>query len=238
MKLIRIANIDVEIVKKDIKNIHLAVYPPKGKVRLAAPLDVNDETIRLFTISKLAWIRRQQRAFATQDRQPERNFINRESHYYLGKRYLLKRVEENKTARVLVKNKSYIELHVRPDTSIEQSKSIMNEWYRNELKRILPAMVQKWEYELGVSVEFWGVKQMKTKWGACNVKAKRVWFNLELAKKPIYCLEYIVVHELVHLLERLHNERFLAYMNKYLPKWKQYKEELNKLPISHADWTY
>lgn len=235
---IKVGNIDVEVIKKDIKNIHLAVYPPNGSVRLAAPLSVNDNTIRLYALSRIAWIRKQQRTFVSQDRVPPRKFIERESHYYLGKKYLLKVVESDKPAKVTVKGKTYIEMQVKPNTTLEQKKEIMNDWYRSELKRLLPEIIKKWEKKLGVQAEFWGVKQMKTKWGACNVKSKRLWFNLELAKKPIYCIEYLVVHELVHLLERLHNDKFMAYMDLYLPKWLLYKEELNKFPISHADWDY
>lgn len=233
-----IGNISVEVVKKDIKNIHLAVYPPNGRVRLAAPENVNDETIRLFTISKLPWIRKQQRRFASQEREPERKYIQRESHYFLGKRYLLRVVEADKPAKVVLKNKNYIELHVRPGSSKEQRQNLMNEWYRAELKKLVPELLGKWERKTGVQVEDWGVKQMKTKWGTCNIQKKKILVNLELAKKPINCLEYILVHELVHLLERLHNERFLAYMDKFLPRWKYYRDELNKLPVSHVEWEY
>ncbi len=238
MRSITIADICVEVIKKDIKNIHLAVYPPNGRVRLAAPEDVNDETLRLYTISKLAWIKRQQRKFAKQDRQPVRNYVQRESHYFMGKRYLLKIVEEDKPQHVILKGKSYLELHVRPGASPLQRKNILLQWYRSELKKIIPAIIDKWERKIGVHVEEWGVKQMKTKWGTCNIDKKKIWFNLELAKKPVQCLEYIVVHEMVHLLERKHNDIFLMYMNKYLPNWQHLKEQLNQLPVSHWEWDY
>ncbi len=238
MKQLEIGNINVEVVKKDIKNLHLAVYPPHGRVRLAAPENVNDDTLRLFTISKLSWIRKQQRKFASQDRQTERKYIQRESHYFLGKRYLLRIMETDKPGRVELKNKTYIDLYVKPGSSMEQRQYLMNEWYRAELKRIIPEILTKWEKKTGVQVEDWGVKQMKTKWGTCNIQKKRILVNLELAKKPIQCLEYIIVHELVHLLERLHNERFLTYMDKYFPRWKSCRDDLNKLPVSHIDWEY
>lgn len=238
MQKIEIGNISVEIVKKDIKNLHLAVYPPHGRVRLAAPENVNDETIRLFTISKLPWIRKQQRRFADQDREPVRNYIQRESHYFLGKRYLLRIIETDKAARVTITNKAFIDLHVKPGTTKMQLQKLMNEWYRAELKKIIPGIIAKWEQRIGVQAEDWGVKQMKTKWGTCNIKGKRILLNLELAKKPVRCLEYIIVHELVHLLERVHNERFLAYMDKFMPRWKFYRNELNKSPVSHMDWEY
>lgn len=233
-----IGDISIEVVKKDIKNIHLAVYPPLGRVRLAVPENVNDETLRLFTISKIPWIRKQQRKFARQERQPERKYIQRESHYFLGKRYLLRVIESNKPVKVVLKSKTYIHLHVKPNSTKEQRQHLMNEWYRSELKKLIPDIIVRWEKKTGVQAEDWGVKQMKTKWGTCNIQKKRILVNLELAKKPVHCLEYIIAHELVHLLERLHNERFLGYMNKFIPRWKYYRDELNKLPVSHIDWEY
>jgi predicted metal-dependent hydrolase len=238
VKQLEIGNISVEVVRKEIKNIHLAVYPPNGRVRLAAPQNVNDETLRLFTISKLSWIRKQQRKFINQERQPERKYIQRESHYFLGKRYLLRVVESDKTAKVVLKNKTYIDLIIKPGSSKEQRQHLMNEWYRAQLKMLIPDILTKWECRIGVQVENWGVKQMKTKWGTCNIQKKRILVNLELAKKPIHCLEYIIVHELIHLLERLHNDQFLAYMNKFMPLWKNHRDELNKLPVSHTEWGY
>lgn len=238
MRQIEIANISVEVVKKEIKNIHLAVYPPYGRVRLAAPENVNDETLRLFTISKLPWIKKQQRKFAGQEREPERRYVQRESHYFLGKRYVLRVIETDKQPKVVVRSKTYIDLHVKPDSTKEQREHMMIEWYRSELKKLIPEMIARWEKKIGVQAEEWGVKQMKTKWGTCNIQKKRILVNLELAKKPVHCLEYIIAHELVHLLERLHNERFLAYMDKFVPRWKYYRDELNKLPVSHFDWEY
>jgi predicted metal-dependent hydrolase len=235
---LEIGNINIEVVKKDIKNLHLAVYPPNGRVRLAAPEGVDDETLRLFTISKLAWIRKQQRRFASQERLPERKYVYRESHYFLGKRYLLRLIETDKRPQVELKNKTFIDLHIKSGSSKEQCQQLLTQWYRAELKRLIPEILTRWELKIGVQVEDWGIKQMKTKWGTCNVQKKRILLNLELAKKPVHCLEYIIVHELVHLLERLHNERFLAYMDKFMPRWKFYREELNKLPVSHVDWEY
>ena len=238
MRQLEIGHITVEIVKKDIKNIHLAVYPPHGRVRLAVPENVNDETLRLFTISKLPWIKKQQRRFAGQERQPKRKYIQRESHYFFGKRYLLRIIEEDTPAKVILRNKTYIDLHVKPSSNKEQRQHLMNEWYRAELKKLIPEIIAKWEKKIGVQAEDWGVKQMKTKWGTCNIQKKKILVNLELAKKPVHCLEYIIVHELVHLLERLHNERFLEYMEKFMPRWKYHRDELNKLPVSHIDWEY
>jgi predicted metal-dependent hydrolase len=174
MKELEIGNICVEVVKKEIKNLHLAVYPPNGRVRLAAPEGINDETLRLFTISKLPWIRKQQRRFASQEREPERQYVHRESHYFLGKRYLLRIVDTEKAARVQIKNKTYIDLHVKSGSTKEQRQHILNEWYRVELKKLVPDVLSQWEHRIGVQVEDWAVKQMKTKWGTCNIEKKRI----------------------------------------------------------------
>lgn len=239
IKVLNITNqLSIDLVRKEIKHMHLAVYPPTGRVRIAAPLRIDDEAVRLFAISKIAWIRKQQRNFEAQDRQPPRQYIERESHYYQGKRYLLKVIEKDAAPQVVLKAKTYLELYVRPDTSAEQRHSILNEWYRTELKKQIQPLVDKWQGKIGVTVNDWQVKQMKTKWGTCNIEKKRIWINLELAKKPIQCLEYIVVHEMIHLLERHHNDRFLSLMEKYMPQWKFNKEELNRLPVSHGEWEY
>ncbi len=227
----RIGDLQVEVVKKNIRNIHLAVYPPHGKVRIAVPASVNDETIRLYTISKLAWIRRQQRRFKGQNRQTERQYIDRETHYFFGRKYLLKVVEDSRSAKVEVNGKRQIILHVKPEATRGYKHDHMNEWYRAELKAILPEMIAKWEKILSLQVAEWGVKHMKTKWGTCNPAARRIWFNLELAKKPIKCIEYVVVHEMMHFYERTHNENYQAYLDKYFPEWREVREVLNELPV-------
>lgn len=234
MHQIKVSNFMIDVVRKNIKNMHLAVYPPTGRVRIAAPLRIEDEAIRLFAVSKLGWIKKNQRNFASQERQSPRTFEERESHYFQGKRYLLRVIEENNSPKVVVKGKTYIDLYVRPGTSVEQRQSIMNKWYRQVLKSLIDPLIKKWEQNIGVSVEDWQVKLMKTKWGTCNIEAKRIWLNLELAKKPIHCLEYIIVHEMIHLLERHHNDNFMAYMDKFLPNWRQLKAELNNLPVTYS----
>jgi predicted metal-dependent hydrolase len=238
MDTITVSNITIDVVRKNIKNIHLAVYPPTGRVRLAAPLNTNEEALRLFAVSKLVWIKRNQRQFEAQERLPQRSYKERESHYYKGKRYLLQTTEIETSPKVMLKGKKIIELHIRPNTTAEKRHELLTEWYRQELKKDIPKLIAKWEAILNVKVEDWQVKQMKTQWGSCNIAKKRIWVNLELAKKPEHCLEYIIVHEMVHLLERHHNERFLYYMDTHLPMWRQLKKELNKLPYSHADWVY
>jgi predicted metal-dependent hydrolase len=237
-RVLHIGELEIEVVRKDIKNIHLAVYPPNGRIRLAAPAGVNQETLRLFTISKLGWIKRQQRKFISQDRQSERTFQQRETHYFLGKKYMLRIVESDKPFQIRLRNKTFLDLRVGTGTSLKSKQTYLTEWYRKELKELIAELLPKWEKKIGVSTEDWGVRKMKTKWGTCNIPKKRIWFNLELATKPIRCIEYIVVHELVHLLERLHNEQFQAYMDQFLPQWRRYREELNNLPVSHIEWDY
>ncbi|MBN2403734.1 MAG: M48 family metallopeptidase [Spirochaetes bacterium] len=233
-----ISNIKIDVIRKNIKNIHLGVYPPKGRVRIAAPLKVNDEAIRLFAVSKIGWIKRQQKKFEGQERISPREYKNRESHYFQGRRYLLNVIEADSRPKVILKNKTYINLYIKPKTPVQKRHEVMIKWYRSQLKTQIPGLIEKWEKLMNIKVNEWQVKQMKTKWGSCNIEKKRIWLNLELVKKPEHCLEYIIVHEMVHLFERHHNEKFLYYMDKFLPQWKQLKIELNKLPISHADWSY
>jgi len=237
MTEIELGNISIEVDQKDIKNIHLSIYPPHGRVRIAAPERMDLDTIRVFALSKIKWIKKQQASFKDQAREAPREYLTKESHYFKGKRYLLKVIERDEKPEVVLKHNK-IELYLRPNTSAAKSKAIMDEWYRAELKKTLPKMIEKWEKKIGVQANDFGIKKMKTKWGSCNTEAKRIWLNLELARKPVACLEYIVVHELVHLLERSHNERFVKLMNKYMPKWRFYREELNRLPFSHLDWKY
>ena len=238
MDKITVSNITIDVIRKDIKNIHLAVYPPTGRVRIAAPLSVNDDAIRLFAISKLGWIKRHQREFDAQERISPREYKQRESHYFQGRRYLMKIIEKDEPPKVILRARSNIELYVRPNTTFEKRQEVITEWYRVELKKLIPAIIEKWEKSLNVNINEWQVKQMKTNWGTCNIEKKRILINLELAKKPLHCLEYVILHEMVHLLERHHNERFLYYMDTFLPNWKQIRTELNKLPVSHADWEY
>ena len=237
MKQLHLGNITVHVVQKDIKNIHLSVYPPFGRVRISAPFRMNIDTIRVFAISKLSWIKKQQTKLRNQEREAPREFLNRESHYFNGKRYLLRVIEQDAVPRVELKH-SRIELYVRPQTSKAKMKSILDEWYRSQLKALVPSPIEKWEKKMKVQVNEFGIKKMKTKWGTCNREAKRIWLNLELAKKHGECLEYIVVHEMVHLLERNHNDRFISLMNEFMPKWRFYKEELNRSPLRHENWSY
>lgn len=230
MEKIIINNIEIELTKKNIKNLHLSVHPPDGRVKISAPQYMDTDTIRLFAISKLSWIRKQQKKFINQERQPEREYVSGESHYFLGQRYLLNVIYTNKRKQgVEIRNKKYIDLYVRENTPKYLRERAMTEWYRRELKKLIPTIIAKWEPIIGVEVNEFGVKKMKTRWGSCNPKAKRIWLNLELVKKSPTCIEYVVVHEMTHLLERKHNERFIAYMDKFMPNWRAVKAELNGL---------
>lgn len=205
---------------------------------MAAPLVLSDEAVRLAVIDKLAWIRRQKAKFSRQPRQSEREMVNGESHYFMGRRYRLRVHEQDAPARVALRGTASLDLFVRPGSGTEQREDALLRWHREQLKVLIPPLLEKWQPVLGVRVAAWGVKKMKTKWGSCNVDARRLWFNLELAKKPIQCLEYIVVHELLHLLERHHNERFTALMDGFLPGWRSARDSLNQSPLGHESWSY
>ena len=235
---VTVSGIKVEVVRKDIKNLHLGVYPPHGRVRVAAPLVVSDEAVRLAVIEKLGWIKRQKAKFAEQPRQTQREMVNGESHYFFGQRYRLRVREQDAPASVAVRGITSLDLFVGPGTSAKQREAVLLHWYREQLKALTPPLLKKWQPILGVQANHWGIRKMKTKWGSCNPTAKRLWFNLELVKKPVACLEYIVVHELVHLLERNHTERFTALMDLHLPDWQSRREALNAGALGHEQWNY
>lgn len=232
-----IGDIPVDIVLKEIKNIHLSVYPPTGRVRISAPSHMNIDTIRLYAISRLGWIKKQQAKLSAQERDTPREYLNRESHYLWGKRYLLKIIEREAPPFVDLQH-STILLYIRPEAGQEKKQLELDEWYRKLLKKAISELVLSWEKKIGVRVNEVGIRKMKTKWGTCNREAGRIWINLELAKKPEECLEYIVVHEMVHLLERHHNERFVSLMDNFMPKWRSLRDDLNRLPVKHEEWGY
>lgn len=221
-----VAGIDIEIIKKNIKNMHLAVLPPDGQVRISAPVGISNEAIRLFAVSKIGWIRSQIEKFQNQPRQSEREYVSGESHYFWGKRYRMEvRYTHGNSKVELQGNKMLFTVH--PESTASQRQNTLNEWYRRQLKAKLPLFFEKWEKIIGIHANEVKVKNMLTKWGTCNTEGKRIWINLQLAKKPVECLEYVVVHELVHLLEKSHNKQFIAYMDTYLPDWRVRKELLN-----------
>ena len=232
---LKLGDIAVDVVLKDIKNVHLGVYPPTGRVRISAPSRMSLDTIRVFAISRLDWIKRQQRKLREQERETPREYLDRESLYVWGKRYLLSVDERDQAPAVALKH-SRIILSVRAGTDQPAKEAVVAQWYREQIKSAVPELIATWEPLLGVSVNRVFVQQMKTKWGSCNQRAGTIRLNTELAKKPKECLEYIVVHEMVHLLEPTHNAHFVALMDRFMPRWQFCRQRLNHLPIRHEDW--
>lgn len=234
---IELGDITVDVVLKDIKNVHLSVHPPAGHVRISAPKRMSLDTIRVFALSKLDWIRRQQAKLREQERETPREYVERESHYVWGKRYLLTVTESDEPPAIELKHSRML-LRVRPGTGEGKREALVEEWYRERIKAAVPPLLDRWQPLMGVKVERFFVQRMKTRWGSCNHRARTIRLNTELAKKPPECLEYIVVHELVHLLEPTHNARFVALMDRFLPKWQFHREVLNRLPVRRETWSY
>lgn len=236
--IIEVRGIPVEIVRKDIKNLHVGVYPPRGRVRVAVPLRLDDDAVRLAVITRLGWIRRQQADFQQQDRQSRREMVTGESHFFLGRRYRLNVIEQDGSPSVEFPNNTTMVLRVRPGTNRDGRDAVLERWYRLRLREQLPALLTKWEPKIGVHIAELRIKKMKTRWGTCNREAKRIWLNLELVKKPVSCLEYILVHEMAHFLRRHHDDEFRDLMDKLMPQWRRHRKELNKAPLPHEDWHY
>ena len=233
---LQLGSVEALVVRKPIKNLHLSVLPPNGRVRITAPENMKDDAIRTLISLRIPWIKKQQSKFTGQERQTKRGYVSGESHYLFGKRYRLEVVFKDAAPTVFLKGKNKIVLQVRPKTSVVKKNEVMMAWYRDQLRVLVEEMMSTWQKKIGVKVSHWGIKQMKTRWGTCNHKRARILINLELAKKPIHCIEYVVVHELVHLIERKHNEKFVLLMTRYLPKWRSFKDDLNRLILSHEKW--
>ncbi len=232
-----VRGIDVEIIYKDIKNLHIGVYPPHGRVRVAAPLRFATEQVRLAVIQRLPWIRRHQRELVDAARQTAREMVTGESHYVWGNRLRLKVAERPGRALVLIEA-SRLHLLVPSGSTVEQRHLALQSWYRTELHQRLEGFIAQWEPIIGREVPFWSIRKMKTRWGSCNPESGRLWFNLELAKKHPRCVEYVVVHEMVHLIERRHDDRFITLMDGFMPDWRSRRDELNAAPLAHEDWAY
>lgn len=235
---IEVSGFSIEVIRKDIKHFYIGVHPPNGQIRVSAPLRLDDDAVRMAIISRLGWIRRKQTAFVKQVRQSEREFVSGESHYFEGRRYRLDVIERDCKPKVQLLNNKRIGLTVRPGADRDKREEIFHTWYREHLRSQIPSLLTKWEPKMDVSVDEVRIKKMKTLWGSCNIEAKRIWLNLELAKKPHTCLIYVLVHEMTHLLERNHNERFRELMDTFLPQWRSYREELNRAPLAHENWRY
>lgn len=237
MVMIEIGSIAMQLNRKAIKNLHISVLPPDGRVRVSAPEAMTDTAVRMAVISRIPWIKKQQSDFAKQPRQSDREMVSGECHYLWGKRYRLNVVERAGKHEIKL-GRGRLHLYVNSTATVENRALVLNSYYREVLKARIAELLPIWERKMDVAAADWGVKRMKTKWGSCNTQAKRIWLNLELAKKPPECLEYILVHELVHLLERNHNERFKGYMDKLLPDWRERRDLLNRMPLAHNNWVY
>jgi predicted metal-dependent hydrolase len=230
-----LGEISIDVLFKDIKNVHLSVLPPVGRVRIAAPARMRLDAIRLFAISKLDWIKRKQRKFREQVRETPREYVHRESHYLWGKRYLLTPIEGKQPPTVEVAHDRLF-LRCKPGASERQKQEIVVRWYREQLKAAVPALIASWAPLVGVVPEKVYVQRMKTRWGSCNPRARSIRLNTELAKKPKECLAYVVAHEMTHMLEPTHNARFIAAMDRYMPNWRSRRDQLNDLPVCHEEW--
>ena len=235
--VLAVGEVRVEVVRKVIRNVHLTVHPPDGRVRLAAPSRMSLEVLRLFAIKKLAWIREQQRVIRAQERETTRECLNRESHYLWGRRYLLKVIEKGAAPVIALKPRTLV-MQVRPGTASSRRDALLAAWHREQVRAAAGPVIAKWSRALGVRTDRVIVRRMKTKWGSCTPASQTIRLNTELAKKPHECLEYIIVHELVHLLEPSHGERFVALMDAQLPAWRERRAVLNRLPVRHEEWGY
>jgi len=234
---LKLGDVAVEVVRKDIRNVHLSVHPPTGRVRIAAPRHLSADAIRAFAIGKLGWIRRQQRKFQGQDRETPREYLDRETHFVWGRRCLLAVVERDAPPTVEWRHHR-LTLSVRPGTEAPRRAEVLEAWYRSQLRAAAEPLVARWQQRLGVRVERLFVRRMRTRWGSCNRAGRTIRLNTDLAKKPRECLEYILVHELAHLLETTHSARFVAVVDQHLPGWPHRRELLNRLPVRHEAWRY
>ena len=234
---LKIGDLVIAVAMKDVKNIHLSVKPPLGAVSISAPLHMSENAIRAFAIGKLGWIKQQQAKLQAQVREAPREYLERESHYVWGRRCLLKIVEHDAAPHIALRHNRLV-LSVRDTASAEQRAEIVERWYREQLRSKVTPMIAGWQQKIGVEMQRLYIQRMKTRWGSCNPQRGSIRLNTDLAKKPTECLEYILVHELVHLIEPTHSQRFVALMDKFLPSWPNLRDQLNALPVRHADWDY
>jgi len=231
-----VGGLHVDVVRKPIKNLHLGVYPPNGRVRVAAPVGVSDEAVRLAVVTRMGWIKRQQAKFDAQPRQTERSYVSGESHFFFGQRHRLNTIDGAPAGRVHIRNGRTLDLYVRSGSDQATRERVFQDWYRRELRTRAAPLMAAWADAFGIDLPRWGIKRMKTKWGTCIIEAKRVWLNLELVKKPPQCLEYVIVHELAHFFERNHSDRFVALLDQKLPQWRLIRDELNAAPLADEEW--
>lgn len=231
-----VRGIDVDIIYKDIKNLHIGVYPPMGRVRVAAPVRLDDDAIRLAVIKRMPWIKQQRKQFEDAERQSEREMVTGESHYLWGVRRRLKIVERPGQMHFEVDG-DRLALFTPTGTKAAERRTALDHWYRVQLRHALTDVIAAWEDRLGQSVPKWSIRRMKTKWGSCNRESRHIWFNVELAKKHPDCLDYIVLHEMTHYRERGHGERFTKLMDAQMPDWRNRRRQLNGAPLPHEHWS-
>jgi predicted metal-dependent hydrolase len=234
--LMIVGNLEALVVHKPVKHLHLSILPPNGKVRVTAPLDTKDDQVRVFITTKIAWIRKQQTKFLNQRRQTQRKYVSGETYYYLGRSYRLRVESVVGKAEVLLKGNDSMILRVEAKASVRRKEQMVTEWYRQQLKELLNDLIPKWHKKLKVQPKHWRIQRMKTRWGTCNQNTGRILLNLELIKKPVECIEYVLVHEWLHLLEPKQNDNFLTLLTKHFPKWKHAKDELSRFIASHEKW--
>jgi predicted metal-dependent hydrolase len=232
---IQIGDVTIAVTRKDVKHVHLSVHPPDGRVTLVAPKNTRSEVARAYAVSRLGWIRNQQRRLRTQARETPRQFVGRESHFLWGRRYLLTIREVDTKPSVRLSHRS-MTLTVRPGSSRARREAVMHEWHKSLLHEAVPVLIRKWQQKLRVEVTGYFLQRMKTKWGSCNHRARTIRLNTELVKKPKDLLEYVIVHEMVHLLEQAHNDRFVALLDRHYPTWREARAELNELPLTAEVW--
>jgi len=238
MSQMQIGLISLQLYRKAIKNLHISVMPPDGRVRVSAPKSMTDTAIRMAVISRIPWIKKQQRDFVNQPRQSDREMISGECHYLWGRQYRLNVIERVGRHEIKVSGNKRLDLYICPGTTLANKKLVLMKFYRTEIKTHIDKILPTWQQRAGVEAAYCGVKKMKTKWGSCNIQAKRIWLNLDLAKKPIECLEYILLHELVHILERNHNECFRGHLDRLMPNWREKRNLLNSMPLAYENWVY
>ena len=235
-RTLSVGGMSIDLVRKSIKNLHLAVYPPDGRVRVAAPWHVSDDAIRLAVATRIAWINRQRRNFKAQERQPERRYVSGETHYFLGRGYRLQVIYEGASYRIRLGGSNRIEMLVPADTDSDDREQVMLRWHRRELRKRAEVEARKWATRLGIEPPVVGIKQMRTKWGTSNPAERRIWLNLELAQKAPRCIAYIVLHELIHFQHRKHGEEFVAALERMMPNWQRIRRELNQQPLAYQAW--
>lgn len=234
---LRVAELEVEVVRKAIKNLHISVHPPLGRVRVAAPHAMSDDAVRRAVVTRLGWIKRQRSAFANQPRSGAPEFVSGESHWVFGRRYRLQVVEHDAPAEVSICG-GRLQLRCKPGMTAAGRARVLDAWYRERLAEVVAPMFGRWCRRIGVDASGFRIKRMRTKWGTCSVRARRIWMNVEIARRPQRCVEYLLVHELVHLLEAKHGPKFVAIMDQHLPSWRRLRSLLNDGPLAHQNWGY